>query len=101
MMKCVAHIPLILCVLVTITKGWILPLGFDHQTFSPKKVVSMSRVTRQVNEAECSCVLKKGLRSHPFAQKCINAVSQYGSLGSDKAIAREKGAVVGVNSVPP
>ena len=90
MMKCVAHIPLIFCVLITITKGWILPLGFDQQTFSPKKVVSLSRVTRQVNEEDCSLVVKKGLCSHPFAQKYINAVSQCGSLGSEEAIDSEK-----------
>ena len=90
-MKGIAHISLIFCVLVTITKGWILPLSVGHQTFSPKKIVSVSRVTRQVNDAECSSVVSKGVCSPSFAQKFINALSQCGSLGSDEAITYEKG----------
>ena len=89
-MKGIAQISLILCVLVTITKGWMLPLSVGHQTFSPKKMVSVRRVTRQVNEAECSRVLKKGVCSPSFTHKYINAVSQCGALGSAAAIAGEK-----------
>ena len=50
-MKAVARISLIFCVMVTITKGWILPFSVSHLTFFPKKLVSVSRVTRQVDEA--------------------------------------------------
>ena len=89
-MKGVPHISLIFCVLVTITKGWILPLSVGHQTFSPKKMVSVSRVTRQINDAEYSSVLDKGVCSPSFALKYINVVSQCGSQGNAAAIANEK-----------
>ena len=67
-MKGVAHIALIFCLLVMITKGWNLPLGFDHQTFSTKNYASVRRVARQVNEVDCSRVRSKARYSPSFAQ---------------------------------
>ena len=52
--------------------------------------VSASRVTRQVNEAECSNVINEGLCSPSYGQSFINAVSQCGSQGNAAAIASEK-----------
>ena len=89
-MKGVAHIALIFCLLVMITKGWNLPLGFDHQTFSTKNLVSVRRVARQVNEVDCSRVRSKALCSPSFAQNYINAVSQCGSVESTQAIQTEE-----------
>ena len=86
----VVHIALIFCLLVTITKGWILPPGFDHHTFSTKNFVSVRRVARQVNELDCSHVQSKALCSLSLAQHYINAVSQCGSVGSPQAIKTEE-----------
>ena len=58
--------------------------------FLPEKMASVSRVTRQINEAECSNVINEGLCSPSFVQNFINAISQCGSQGSAAAIASEK-----------
>ena len=63
-----------------------LATGCWSLNFLPEKLLSVSRIARQVNEAECSGVLAKVLGSPSFAQKYINTVSRCGSLGRAQAI---------------